>query len=195
VVITKGESVLQYLKGLWLILRGKANGIFYFSNSIIKLRQSFWLAVWVFPIYFYTMYKLQIAAVGSTGNLVAFIIIQISSYVIYWCAYPVVVERLIGYWHRQQYYSTYIIMYNYLKGVQILLAAILLYCASNIDMHEYFFMIANLLIVLITVVAEWNIVRFGLKLGGIMPLIFLFLDGFIGLFITSLAGALLARII
>ena len=52
-------------------------------------------------------------------------------------------------------------------------------------------MVLNTALMVILVVAEWNIIRFGLRLGGLMPLNFLFLEGIIGLLIAAVAESLL----
>ena len=82
-------------------------------------------------------------------------------------------------------------MYNWLKAAQIILLSLLWAVGEAGWVNESTFMVLNTALMVILVVAEWNIIRFGLRLGGLMPLNFLFLEGIIGLLIAEVAESLL----
>lgn len=181
----------NYLKGLLLMLQGRAEGTVFFPQNLTAAKHSFLLALWLMPLYIYMMYRLQIEDGAVIPELVPFLIIQASVYTLYWVLYPLVVYYLARYLDRPAAYPSYIIMYNWVKAAQIILLSLLWAVGETGWVNESTFMVLNTALMVILVVAEWNIIRFGLRLGGLMPLNFLFLEGIIGLLIAAVAELLL----
>lgn len=176
-----------------MMAQGRVEGSIFFPSNFQAAKNSFLWAMYLMPLYLYMMYRVQMEIVGFIPELSAFFVIQLSAYSLYWVVYPLIVYYLVRYVERSAAYPAYISMYNWLKATQIILLSVLSALGEIGWLNETIFTVLNTVLMVLIIIAEWNIVRFGLRLRGIMPLTFLLLDGTIGLIITASAESLLPR--
>lgn len=100
------------LHGLKRLLRRDPRAVEFFGNTPEAFWNSFWVAVWAFPVYAMQSLLSYQRTDGEVWAL-GFFIVELLTYVIGWVLFPLVMIRVCDWLDRWPNYLRYITMYNW----------------------------------------------------------------------------------
>ena len=173
------------LQGVRHLTRFDPVGFLFFDASRRGFWRSFGSALICLPIWLVTVYQQALTLENEAA--ISFLIIQITSYIVAWLAYPLLVVKVADIFGLWPNYYRYMVAYNWFQPVMQLLWLPLLLVESiqGKEASE----LAHLLYVVIQVVQGiygWFLARFGLGLSPWNALALTFIDLLLGLFIVGI---------
>lgn len=117
-------EVLTATKGAWMMFRRNPSGAALFGTTPADFWKSFWAAIVILPGYF-LLVMLSPNEARSISNPARTIPIDIISYTIGWCLWPLIVAWLADMFKFRDRYIRYITVYNWASIPQVGLMLVL----------------------------------------------------------------------
>ncbi|MBL4721797.1 MAG: hypothetical protein JKY20_11800 [Alphaproteobacteria bacterium] len=188
-MITKQEVLLS-LYGVWRLLLRDPKGMDWLDDSEDGFWKSFLCAVLVFPG-FVLLLAFSPTPFYEDAGVIRIFIVESSSYVIGWVAWPLLVSYAAKAFDREEKFIRYIVAYNWSAAIQIGVYVIILLLRSSGAVPEGFIGLLSFAALIFLLGYQLLIARVGLDIKGNLPIAMVGADFLLGQIIRAVTFNLL----
>jgi hypothetical protein len=178
------------LGGALRLARGDRRGLGFFDTSIDGFWRSFRAAILCYPLYLLLLTFRISAAQWEASGVATVLVVETISYVISWVMFPLLILPIAGWFHRENHFLTFMVVYNWSQLPQTALLAIVgLEEASGI-LPSAAGHLADFACVVAVLVYEWYIARVALAVTGVQAAFVVVIDVILGGLLGRVAESL-----